>query len=1000
MYKKLYKALAVTGFLMLGIMTLGSPAFAQSATDDASDDAADKDELEEVVVTGSILRRSDDAPSPVTIMTDEWMEVAGINTVSEAMQRLPANNAGTITNNWNVGYNFATGATAPSLRGLTVQNTLSIVDGLRMAPYPFADDGQRNFVDLNTIPNNTIQRIEVLRDGASSTYGADAIAGVVNVITLKEIQGAHAKASYGWAEHGGGEETNVDFSWGFGDLETDGSNFYIAAEFLKQENVAASDRGYPFNTADWSRKCGPSGSCLPNLNWNGVTAEDGSFNGFISVPGVTFVRPVNPGATSGSGQYQYLNPAAGCREWPTVNVTPDQSGTSPSVNCEVDFTNAYLNLQPEIDRKGLTMRYTANINDDTQFYAMANYYITKTFTTFTPLGFNGTPTPPRASTVTAYNVLLPVYVCASGVGTQSGLNTGCDETNGQLNPYNPFAEDGLRAQVFLRSPRGREIRTESRVYRVATGVDGSFADDWRYSANFTSSEVGLTRDNFNNLIPQAIMNEVARGSFDFNDPASNSQDVWDRIAPVKSVYSVSRLWQIQATIAKDLMDLGGGPLQAAVGASYRDESIDAPSANPANDDAPYTRYYGLNAVGTAGSRDVTSAFFEVDAPFTDTFDVIASGRWDDYSSGQSNFSPKIGAKFQPVEPLILRATWSQGFRIPSFNESFGLPTTGYVTRNVDCAKYAEFCAAHGNNAYATNPYSLGLTQTGDPALDPEESDSYTAGIIWQVTDSLNLTLDFWQIEVDGLITGVTNTSEAEDQYYSNNGVVNIPGITVIPGTPDNAFPNALPLAGFIQSAYTNQDKQEVSGIDFSATYMMPIGSVDWTSQLSISYLAKYDLITDDGDKLEYAGTLSPCNITSCSGAPEWRGFWTNTFQFTEQLTVSLTAYYTSGLDTASIDFGGVEGDCQANADNHASTVPYVDGTPSQCKSNDQWNFDLTAQYQWNDKVQLFADVLNVFDIDPEFDPAAAYGLYGFNPAWAGPNIMGRYFRAGVRLDFE
>ena len=109
--------------------------------------------LEEVIVTGSILRRTDaETPSPVTVISAEDLAERGINTVSEAVQRLSANNAGTIQAGWNTGFNFASGATAPALRGLTVQNTLSVVDGLRMAPYPFADDGQRNFVDLNTIP--------------------------------------------------------------------------------------------------------------------------------------------------------------------------------------------------------------------------------------------------------------------------------------------------------------------------------------------------------------------------------------------------------------------------------------------------------------------------------------------------------------------------------------------------------------------------------------------------------------------------------------------------------------------------------------------------------------------------------------------------------------------------------------------------------------------------------------------------------------------------------
>jgi len=360
--------------------------------------------------------------------------------------------------------------------------------------------------------------------------------------------------------------------------------------------------------------------------------------------------------------------------------------------------------------------------------------------------------------------------------------------------------------------------------------------------------------------------------------------------------------------------------------------------------------------------------------------------------------------------LAVRGTWSKGFRIPSFNESFGLPTTGYVSRSTGCdtddpatpadeRPYPAFCNSHGNNAYVTQDYNLGLTQVGNPDLKPEESQSFTAGFVIEPMANLSFTVDFWRIEVENLITGVTDTSAVEDAYYSNGGVVNIPGYVVSPGIPDPANPGALPVLGFIQSSFTNQDKQEVSGIDFGANLSLPIGdSITWRSSLDLSYLAKFELQTDAGDTLRYDGTLSPCNITSCSGAPKYRGSWQNTFEFAGT-SVSLTAYYTSGYDTASIDFGGVKGDCQGNADAGASTASYVDGSPVNCSTPAQWNADLTARHTFNDKYTVFADVLNVFDIGPEFDPSAAYGLFWYNPAWAGPNIMGRYYRLGVKLDF-
>jgi len=982
--------------IVMGIALVSAPAFAQDAP--ADEGAATSDDT--IVVTGSILRRTDtETPSPVTVLSSETLQERGINTVADAVQRLSANGAGTITQGWNTGFNFASGANAPALRGLTVQATLSISDGLRMAPYPLADDGQRNFVDLNTIPNAVVDRIEVLRDGASSTYGADAIAGVINVITKKEIQGLHLGGSVGISQRGDAGERRVDVTWGYGDLADQGFNFYVSGEYQKQDALYARDRGYPFNTQDWTGVCGASGSCLPNLNWNGYTPEDGSFNGLISIPGVTLVRPgsaTNP--LTGAGRFEFLNPAAGCRGY-NMHQNIGTSTTAPLAGvCEVDFQNDYIMLQPDIERKGLTARFTANVGDNAQLYAIANYYQTKSHASFTPLGFNGTPTPPNNGAL-AYNVMLPVYVCNTGVGTADGLNTGCDATNGVLNPYNPYAAGGQTAQAFIRSTRGRTVDTSSRALRGVLGIDGSFGDDWRYSANFTASEVRLKRTQENYYIPQRIMDAVARGQINFNDLEATPDDVWDFIGPRQQTTSVSQLWQVQATLAKDLFELPGGPLQAAVGVSYRDESIDAPSANPGTLGNQYDRYYSINSVGTAGSRNVKSAFFELSAPIIDQLELGASGRYDDYSTGQSNFSPKLSLKFTPIPQVAIRGTFSKGFRIPSFNESFGLPTTGYVTRTVNCTTFAAFCAAHGNNAYATGNYSLGLTQVGNPDLDPEKSTAFTAGVIFEPIRNVSLTVDFWHIKVKNLITGVTDTSAAEAAYYANNGVVNIPGITVLPGQPDPAFPNALPVIGFIQSSFTNQDQQTVSGIDFGARASLPIGSsLTWRTDFDASYMLKYELKTDAGDVLRYDGTLSPCNITSCSGSPKWRATWQNTLEFGDT-AVSLTAYYTKGYDTASIDFGGIKGDCAFNAANGTSTHAYLDGTPVNCKTKDIWNLDLTVSQKIGDKFTVYANVLNLLDTKPPFDPDSAYGLFGFNPAWAGPNIMGRYFRIGAKVDF-
>jgi iron complex outermembrane receptor protein len=977
------------------------PAIAQEAQ-------SGDEPIEEIVTTGTVLKRADNEALPVSIMTDEDMEIRGLNTISEVALRLPQNNAGTITNNWNVGFNFATGATAPALRGLTVQSTLSVADGMRLAPYPFADDGQRNFVDLNTIPNTIVERVEVLRDGASSTYGADAIAGVVNVITKKEIQGFHFNGYGGWSQDGGGEEQGIDLSWGQGDLGGDGYNFYVAAEYKNQEALDRRERGYPFNTSDWSGICGPSGSCMENGIWNAITEEDGSWNGWFSdTPGIVYVRPIDANGDP-AGQFEFANPAAGCRDLNSVNVPASgQNGTNPDIACEWDRWSEHQ-LRPEIERMGISTRFTADVGENAEFYAMANFYRTNTSTWGSfPVNFDRNTTPPQGQFYQGtYQAYAPVYVCQQGRGTFDGLNTGCDATNGQLNPYNPYAAAGQRAEVEYRLPVNRRpfINTEARTQRYAMGLDGSFGNNWFYNVSGTFSDVNVENERLNDMKPQRIMDVLAQGTFNLLEPEDTPEEIFQYISPPINVTSTSRLWMIDANIGKELLELSGGPLQAALGISTRSEAINWPSSNPANESNPYDRYTLTNSVGTNGKRTVDSAYFEVLAPVLDSLELVASGRYDDYDTGQTNFSPKVGFKWSPLDSVSLRGSWSEGFRIPSFNEAFGLPTTGYVTRTLDCTnniEYADFCAAHASNlVYAEGQRSLGLTQVGDPALDPEESTSYTAGVIWNATDNLTITVDYWNIEVKGLIAGVTNTSVIEDLYYLNNGVVNVPGFNVIPGAPDPSNPNALPHLGFIESAYANQDKQNVNGWDLSVTWAgIGIGNfAEYTTRLDAAFLNEYTLKTDAGETLEYAGTLSPCNVTSCSGAPEWRASWANTFYFGDRTSATLTAYYTQGVDNAAVDFGAVKGDCESAIG--GQVLQYVDGSPTDCVSDDIWNVDLTVQHQWNENIRLFVDVMNVFDIEPPVDVSAAYHLYAFNPAWAGPNIMGRFFRIGAKLDFE
>ncbi len=967
---------------------------------------------DEIVVTGTLIprRTTSETPSPVTVLSAESMEQRGTNTVAESLQRISANGGANISEGWNNGNNFAAGANAVSLRGLTVQKTLTIFDGQRMAPYPLADDGHRNFVDLSTIPDNIVDRIEVLRDGASSTYGADAVAGVVNIITKKEIQGINLNGSFGISSRGDGAEKRLDASAGYGDLDNQGFNIYIAGMYRKNNVIWARDRGFPWNTGLNSSICNDNGSCMPNGTRWAIFAPNA--NGTLGGSTTPLAPIVARGTLTGgrTSPYQLLNTdCAAFNSYPVVlpstALQPNSAGLAswnPN-QCGADTKKVYQTIRPETTRYGFSARGTVNIGENAQGYIEGNFMHTNTYSQLTPAAFNNQTPPPGP--VLLNPIVLPVYVCPTGVGTinpATGVNTstGCTAANGTLNPNNPFASSQTVALIRGRYDRPQTVETTARALRAAGGVSGTFggSQEWNYNVEATASEVRLERISENYLIPQRLADVIANGTYNFVQPWLNTQATRDYVSPTNTKVSTSKLFQVGGTIGRALFALPGGDFAVAVGAQYRKESIDDASANPENLAHPYDRYFTINAVGAIGSRNVKSAFFEVNAPILTNLEVNGSGRFDKYSSGQKNFSPKVGIKFTPVRELALRGTWSKGFRIPSFNESFGLPTTGYTTLSVNCATYAEFCAAHGNNTYATGQYSLGRTSTGNPGLAPEKSRSFTLGAIFEPVRNISFTIDYFNIKVKDTIAniGATDQNAALDAYLRTGNTTAVPGVVVVPGQADPQFPTARPLPQFIQFSFQNADTEKVSGLDFGMNFRHDFGGVRLSSSLDASYLINYSVIRQDGSVERYDGSLSPCDYTSCSGSPSWRGNLQNTLDF-GRFSITNTTYFTGGYDLASVDYGGIPGDCSGSIG--ASVVTYQDGTPVKCKIGPQWNSDLTASFKVNDNLTIYGNVLNFLDIKPKFDPSAAYSIFNYNPAWGQPNLVGRYFRLGARVGF-
>jgi len=1020
--RMLESSVAVPAMVLLGT-GLTTPASAQNAP--ATEASADESEPV-ILVTGTIFRGTTAATAaPVTVLSEETLDQRGLSTVQEGIQTLSSNNGPALTNSFTANGAFAAGASAVSLRGLSTNSTLVLFDGQRAAYYPLADDGSRNFVDLNTIPDEIIERIDVLREGASSTYGADAIAGVVNIITKRQFQGIGGRVESGVSQDGNAANQRLSAIVGTGDLDENGMNAYLSGFYYRSEGVYNRDLPYPFNTDDERDIC-YEGECGPNGIVNSRAPSTGPLQGFL-IGYDTYVRPYTAtNATIPGSRYELLNPAAGCQYGPGYNLTAEEialqdddgalvNGTAP-INtpvCTVDITNRFGVVSPDIDRFGGSGRVTALLGNDAEAYFMVNFQqSTVSYTGFPPV-FRGqanagidyppfsTSAGPSASLAPgSFALSLPVYVCPTGVADASGRNTGCtvDTPGAVLNPNNPFAAQGQIARIIgrpIQEPTYNETR--SRVYRAALGVSGTLADDWQYTIDATAMHNDLRRQQNGYVYIENMLTAIAQGTFNFVDPSQNSQDVLDFVSPDNITDASSDLYAIQGTLGTTVTELPGGPLWVGGGGQIRYEAVDAPSAN-ADTNGPTERFFTLNAFGTSGNRTVYSAFGEINAPVLDFVEINASGRWDKYSSGQEAFSPKVTALFQPIEQIAVRATYSEGFRIPSFGEANALPTTGYVTVATSTlpdsflAQYSipgnpnGACASDnpdGCPAYITT-YSRGSTTLASPDLDPERSKSYTVGVVATPLPALRLTVDYFNIEKNDAIANAS-ISPALEAYFAGQPIPE--GFNVIADAPDPNYPNALPRPAFVESPLVNANTINVEGLDFAALLNLDFGDVRFTSSAEASYIINLSTTFQDGTTESYEGTLGNFALTAGSGTPEWKGTWQNTIEF-DPVTLTGTVNYYGGYDLSAEDETGpgTAGQCGLSP----GFVP--------CKVDAYITLDMVAQVRAADNVTFYVNVLNVLDDLPSIDPVT-YGAHLYNPVQGANGIFGRSFRAGVRFGF-
>ncbi|HEY4128544.1 MAG TPA: TonB-dependent receptor [Gammaproteobacteria bacterium] len=898
-------------------------------------------QLGKIEVTGSAIpRTSIETEAPVTQITARQIQESGLTTVADVVRSITSDNSGTIPTAFTAG--FAAGSSGIALRGLTVNSTLVLIDGRRTAAYALADDGQRSFTDLNSIPLNAVERIEVLKDGASSIYGADAIAGVVNIILYKTFDHSEVAAEVGTSQHGGGTTRRVTFLSGTGDLDQDKYNAYMNFEYEKDDPIHDSQRDFPYNTNDL-RSIGGVDDNVGNPFFAGSNI------GAVA-PGTVTGGNLLTGVQDQNSLYQPLN---SCGAGSTL---VSQGGTGRY--CEQNFVSMYSEIVPEVDRVGLSGRITLKLSDATTATTDLSFFQDRVVATAAPSQIQ-TTVPNNTDAIALPPTLL----------------------DGRQNPNDPFAAQGKYALIsysFGDIPGGST--NVNHVMRMVEDVKGSFGDSgWDWDGALDLNHTWLNVNNYGFLSFNQLLTDINTGAYNFVNPSKNSAATLTALSPVLSKTSTSDMDSLDFSANRSLMDLSGGSLGLAIGAQYRYEAQDDPDLNPSD------AFQGLGIAHTIGQRTVTAVYAELDAPVLTSLDLNLAAREDHYSDFGSAFSPKFGFKYTPVDSFALRGTYSKGFRAPSFAENGSSASEGFITEDLPSA----FVAAHGHDPY-TQPYSLGLLTSGNASIQPERSRNYTFGTIFQPTDDFSGTLDYYNIEKTGVISAA-DPSLALNAYFAGQPIP--AGYTLTSDLPDPNDRTGLARPVLVSSPYVNASELKTSGLDLGLKYREDFGSFDWSSDFEATDILTFAQTAGDGSLVSYVGTQAPYILSSGAGTPKYRASWANSFTF-GAFTITPTFYYVSGIFMSADDATGpgTEHEC------FSTNTPTGANQPADCRVPSFTYMDLTAEFHATDDLSVNAGILNFFDRKAPFDPIDYAGV-NYNPTFEQTGAVGRFFTLGLKYKF-
>ncbi len=673
--------------LLVAALAAALAAPLSAAADTTTDAAGDASTLAAVRVTGSNIKRSDtETANPVQVIGREQLQATGKASVADVLRSISANTGNAANETSNSGW--ASGSAGIGLRGLSQKNTLVLLNGRRLANYGFPANGLSDtFVNLNALPLVAVERIEVLKDGASAVYGSDAVAGVVNIITRQDFQGAEIGGSVGTADQGGLDETKLKFVGGLGDLETDGYNILVSLEGYNRDRLDQDERALT-RSGIYSDQ--------PGGRWNGWSAKGARYLvGGASVP-----------MLDASGQ---------CPEGTTLVASAPIDGLAGNT---CGFNQApFTTLIPSTKRWQAYANGTFRVSDTVEAFGEVLYSEVKGVSWFGS---------------------SPFFTLESGrfaLNAETGLAEPVSSSLPAGNPYNPYGTAVPIEYTFFNL--GGTIKTNrSQSYRGLVGVRGSTGNwDWELGAfGARSSERETVSGGFANR--WALADALASGSYNLLNPTATPQAVLDgiNIATLRPAESV--LQGVDAKISGTLGRTWAGDIGFAAGAEWRREKLD--SNNPWQIDAGLQVRPAIAEVH--GERKVSAAYAEANVPLASRLELSLAARADHYDDFGDAFSPKVGLRWQPLDVLLVRAAASKGFRAPSLSENSDSTSISYgsVVDPFD----PDLPGSRQNPTFFT---------VGNTDLKPERTRSYNFGVVLSPWQNTNLSVDYYRIELENLV---------------------------------------------------------------------------------------------------------------------------------------------------------------------------------------------------------------------------------------------------------